>query len=121
MNGKAHGLDTGSQLPSPELLPGSNTPPDVCIRYGPVPSALAEPLAQGRDFQATPDTFSMTVRDIARFRVAKAKEILVNRHPNCHEVESTAAFAEFALRRPSAAAKPTGHPPRLDPVGQSLR
>ena len=80
-----YGLQIASELPLPELLPGSNRSPNVHIHYGPVPTALPNPLGEGGYFQATPDTFLLTVRDIARFLVVKGQEIVIERFPNCPE------------------------------------
>lgn len=80
-----YGLRIASELPLPELLPGSNRSPDVHIRCGPVPTALPNPLGEGDYFQATPDTFLMAIRNIGRFLVVKGREIVIDRFPNCPE------------------------------------
>jgi hypothetical protein len=81
----AHGLQIDSEVPLPGLLPGSNQDSDVRIRYGSVPTSLPNPLAQSNTFQATPDTFLLAVRDVARFLVVKGQDILIERFPNCKE------------------------------------
>ena len=73
----AYGLQIGSELPLPELLPGSSRSPDVHIRFGPVPTSLPDPLGESGCFQATPDTFLLVVRSIARFLVIKGREIFI--------------------------------------------
>ena len=78
----AFGLQIVSELPLPGLLPGSNGPPDVQIRFGPVPATLPTPLGEGEYFQATPDTFLLTVPDIARYLVINGQEIWIDRMPN---------------------------------------
>ena len=85
----AFGLQIESELPLPGLLPGSNRPPDVHIRHGPVPTALPNPVGKSAyfhaTFQATPDTFLLTVPDVARYLVVKGQEISIHRAPNCRE------------------------------------
>jgi hypothetical protein len=85
INYAVYGLQIASELPLPELLPGSNRSPDVHVHYGPVPTALPDPLGEGGYFQATPDTFLLVVRGIARFLVVKGQEIVIERLPNCTE------------------------------------
>jgi hypothetical protein len=81
----AYGLQVDSEVPLPELLPGSNQSPDVQIRYGSVPTSLPDPLGQGGYFQAAPDTFLLRVRNTARYLVVKGQEIVIERLPNCSE------------------------------------
>ena len=82
MSYTAYGLRITSELPLPELLPDSGLSPDVHIRYGSVPTRLPNPLGEGGYFQATPDTFLMTVPDVARYLVVKGQEIVIERFPN---------------------------------------
>ena len=79
----AHGLQIDSEVPLPHLMPGSSRPSNVRIRYGPVPTSLPNPLGEGGYFQATPDTFLLVVRKVARFLVVKGQDILIERLPNC--------------------------------------
>ncbi len=81
----AFGVQIDSELPLPELLHGSSGPSEVHIRYGPVPTDLPDPLGKGGYFQATPDTFLLTVEDVARYLVVKGEEIWIDRLPNCPE------------------------------------
>jgi len=79
----AYGLQIDSELTLPELLPGSNRPADVRIRFGPVPTALPDPLFDGGYFQAKPGTFLLAVPDFARYLVVDGQDILIDSAPNC--------------------------------------
>jgi len=81
----AYGLQLESELPLPWLLPGLSGHSDVRIRYGPVPTALPEPLVKGGYFEATLDTFLFRVKDIARYLVVNGQEIWIERAPDCSE------------------------------------
>ena len=78
----AYGLQIASEIPLPELLPGSNRSADVHIRYGSVPESLPDPLAWDSSFQAKQDTLLLSIQGIARYLVVDGREILVDRHPN---------------------------------------
>ena len=81
----AHGLQIDSEILLPELLPGSNGPADVRIRYAPVPTSLPDPLGEGGNFQAAQDKLLLVVWDVARYLVVKGQEILIEPFPNCPE------------------------------------
>lgn len=85
----AFGLEIDSEVPLPWLLPGSNQSPDAHIRYGSVPNNLPDPAIESRYFQATfqavPDTFLLSVPDVARYLVVKGQSILIDRFRNCRE------------------------------------
>jgi hypothetical protein len=79
----AYGLQIDSEIPLPELLPGSNGSADVHIRYGDVPPALPDRPGRGGYFQATPDTLLFVAGDIARYLVVKGQEIVIERLSSC--------------------------------------
>lgn len=81
----AYGLQIDSELTLPVLLPGSSQPPDVHIRYAPVPENLENPRGKGSYFQASPGTFLLIVDDVARYLVRDGREILIERTPDCRE------------------------------------
>jgi len=58
----AHGLQIDSEVPLPELRPGSDRAADVHIRYGPVPTALPDPVDSCGFFQASLDALFWAAR-----------------------------------------------------------
>jgi len=81
----AHGLQIDSEVPLPELRPGSNRAADVHIRYGSVPTALPDPVKSCGFFQAAPDTLLLTVKDVGRYLVTHGRDIVVEPLPDCSE------------------------------------
>jgi hypothetical protein len=81
----AFGLQIESELSLPELLASSTLPPDVTIRFGPVPEAMSNPPGDGSYFHATPDTFFLALENMVRYLVVKGKEIWIDRVADCPE------------------------------------
>lgn len=75
-----YGLQIASALECPELRPGQSSAPDVTIRYGPV---SADPKPSGRVIARTdgPDAYLLEIPDVARFRIASGREIVIDRQP----------------------------------------
>lgn len=76
----AFGLRVRSELPLPELLPAdipSGTLPAVEIRLGSAGTVPEEARLNGPTFTAAPDDFLHEVPGVARYRVRKGEEIIV--------------------------------------------
>lgn len=73
-----YGLRVRSALECPALRPGSDGPPDVTIRYGPVAGESSDRVIAQPD---GPDAFLLHIPGVARFRVVAGREIVVDRAP----------------------------------------
>lgn len=73
-----YGLQVASALECPELRPGQADTPDVTVRYG---SVTAEPNANGCVVACSdgPDAYLLHIPDVATFRIASGREILIER------------------------------------------
>ncbi len=77
---RAHGLNWQLPLACPEWRPAPvNSPPDVVVRYGPVPSAPPSALAAGPLRQVTPEDACFGLPDVARLLVRGGNEIVIER------------------------------------------
>lgn len=76
----AYGLQVNSQIALPFAAPAEPPAgePDVTIRVGAAPAALANPTAsRGNIWQARPGAFLLNIDGVGRFLVADGREILV--------------------------------------------
>ena len=74
------GLNWQLPLACPEWRPAPvNSPPDVVVRYGPVPSAPPSALAAGPLRQVTPEDACFGLPDVARLLVRGGNEIVIER------------------------------------------
>jgi hypothetical protein len=80
---QAYQLTIRADFPLPELLPGtdSEAPPDVVIRYGPVPATLEGATGKGVLYQATSNRFLLAMDGVARYLVQDGNEIIVQPAP----------------------------------------
>ncbi len=77
---RAYGLIWQIPLACPELRSATvNSPPDVVVRYGPVPPAPASALAAGPLRQVTPEAARFGLPDVARLLVRGGNDILIDR------------------------------------------
>ena len=77
---RAHGLSWQLPLACPEWRPAPvNSPPDVFVRYGPVPPAPPSALAAGPLRQVTPEDARFGLPDVARLLVRGGNDILIDR------------------------------------------
>ena len=82
----AYGLNIGSSLACPELLPWDGAP-DVVIRFASLPEALLEAPGGGICYQATANQFLLTVPGVAKYLVSDGREICVERTSNATDDE----------------------------------
>jgi len=73
----AYGLEIDSEVPLPELLPGSDRPADVTVRLGAVPAELSDPLRKYYYFDAKPGELLLRVPKTGRYLVVKGQEIVI--------------------------------------------
>lgn len=83
---KAFGLNIESALPCLELAP-SRSVPDVRIRYGAVPDALADATGKGPYYQARANRLLLIIEDVARYLVSDGREIIIERAPGSRDDE----------------------------------
>ena len=83
----AYGLKVGSQIPFPELFPiADDGPMDLEIAMGDIPHIeKTEGGFHSSDYDITPDTYRITVRDIASYHVAQGKRIIISADPNADQ------------------------------------
>lgn len=74
----AYGLRIRSELALP-LQPDSSRAPDLLIRNGAVPEALAASRTSLRTWEAAPGRFLLKVEGVARYLVREGREIVVER------------------------------------------
>ena len=76
----AYGLQINSQIALPFAAPAEPPAgaPDVTVRVGVAPAALANPTASGRNiWQVQPGAFLLSIDGVGRFLVVDGREILV--------------------------------------------
>lgn len=87
---RAYGLRLRSDIPIPHFAEASPVGPDVTVRYGAVPTALAGATHAHRLWQAGPNDFLLNVSDTARYRVSDGRKIVVE--PLCQSDHRIAAL-----------------------------
>ena len=81
----AYGLQIDSEVPLPGLLPGSNRPAEVSVRFGSVPTELPDPLRKYTYFEARPGAFLLRVPKVGRYLVIEGRNIVIERLPDYSE------------------------------------
>lgn len=80
-----HGLHIASELACPELKPilSGCAPPDATIRFGSVPSEIADYVYNDGWGQIKPSTFLLQVMDIGNLIVMDGCEMIIDPDPAC--------------------------------------
>ena len=73
----AYGLRIRSGITLPFTAASPAGEPDLDIRIGPAPAALATPRSRGKFWEAAPDRFLMNVEGVARYFVREGREVVV--------------------------------------------
>ncbi len=77
---RAHGLVIASELPLPEFRAVDDAlEPDAVIETGELPESLAGATDSGPWWQAGPDAYQFVAEGIARYRIERARRIVVDR------------------------------------------
>jgi len=76
---RVYGLNIGSELELPELVPGQPRQDDVTVRFGEVPEHLPIVRGSGVLFEASANDFLFKFKGIGRYRVQNGKTIVI--HP----------------------------------------
>jgi hypothetical protein len=77
----AYGLTFDSEIPLPELLPGSDGIPDVTIRFGKVPESLPDATDRGIAWQSCGGRLLHFVTGVARYLIVDRQEMFVDPEP----------------------------------------
>lgn len=92
-----YGLTLHATLACPELPSGGEDPPDVILREGRAPAALANPKRQGVCFQATAEQVLLQVPGVARFLISAGREILIDREPGSDDASVRGFLLDLAI------------------------
>lgn len=88
----SYGLTIQSEIELPELLSAEESPCDVKIQFGSVPSELSNAQARGVAWQAAPNQMLLDVRNVARYWVTDGETITIEPAEDRCEEEDFRAF-----------------------------
>jgi hypothetical protein len=81
---RAFGINISSEFLLPELIP-TESEEEVIIVSGTVPEKIENPKSEGVCYQASPGTFLLNIKDVARYLVTNGSEIIIETYPNAQE------------------------------------
>lgn len=81
----AFGLCIASEIACPELLPGTEAPPDLTICWGIVPRELEKPQVRGKNYQIAGGQLLLDIEKVARYLVREGCDITIEPYPNASD------------------------------------